>query len=162
MRRKFKEMKDLILRAVNDMGKDHQQYHYVNDIFETYFKEHVTKMQSIMADKLEEIEDEFLFILSQELNKYGQGKKKVEQLEAVVNTCNSKGFEKYKTQLLSVIGSNYEEMEMYTKSYSYFVRAGNHVMAMKMMNFVMRDAYSTEYDLFVTRLCFEFIIRHKE
>ena len=84
MRRKFTEMKAIIKKALIDLGERNQQS-YCADIFENYFKEHVVKMKSVFADKLEEIEDEFLYDLCCLLEKYGEPTRVVKQIESVVN-----------------------------------------------------------------------------
>ena len=98
MKRKFTEMKALIKKAIIDLGERKQQG-YASDIFDNYFKEHVVKMKTVFADKLDQIEDEYLYDLCCLLEKYGEPMRVIKQIEGVVNQCNSEGFRTYNQQL---------------------------------------------------------------
>lgn len=66
MRRRFKEMKDLIEKAINDLGAK-KEAELVVDIFEIYFKEHVLKMRG-SDDDIKLVEDDYLFKICELIN----------------------------------------------------------------------------------------------
>lgn len=69
MRRKNKEMKDLMRQAVDDLGKIGQKT-LVGDIFEIYFIEQVQKMRA-SSEEIAEFEDKYLYELCEMIYKYG-------------------------------------------------------------------------------------------
>ena len=160
MRRKFDEMKALIRQALIDLGERKQQG-LAADMFDNYFKEHVLKMQSLMADKLGEIEDEFLYELCCLLVKYGKSERSVQQLETVVDKCVSTGFIDYNRQLCREIAKLHMANQIYSRAYTCYLRGLDVDGAQRAMAEVMKEGYKTEYDLFVVRLCLEVLIRFK-
>jgi len=66
MRRRFKEMKELIEKAINDLGAK-KEAELVVVIFEIYFKEHVLKMRG-SDDDIKLVEDEYLYKLCTSIN----------------------------------------------------------------------------------------------
>ena len=83
MRRRFKELKDLIKKAITDLGSL-KQTKLLCDVFEVYFTEHVMKMRSSPAD-IKEVEDEFLYELCQLVHQYGEPVRVAQMLETVVS-----------------------------------------------------------------------------
>ena len=93
-------------------------------MFDIYFKEHVVKMQSVMADDLSQIEDDFLLELCMQVLKFGQPEKVASQLEAVVNSCKSAGFKVNNRHLCSELAQLYgKKLNRWTRAYTMSLRA---------------------------------------
>ena len=161
MRRRFDEMKDLIRKALTDLG-ELKQDNLVGDIFEIYFNEHVVKMRGTQAD-IEAVEDDFLFELCELVSKYGDKARVVSLLSNVASTCVSAKFNSHNQRVCSIVGSLHFEKQLFSKAYSYFLRANDLENAIKALKEVMKSGYKNEQDLYVARLCFEVLIRnHKD
>ena len=61
-----------------------------------------------------------------------------------------------------MISQLYQKEEIYSKAYSYSLRAKDVKNATIQIKNVMKNAYYSEYDLFVFRFCLEVIIRFKD
>lgn len=172
MRRKYNEMKQLIRQAMVDLGSRNQPA-YVSDFFDNYFKEHVLKMQSLMSDDLGQIEDDFLFDLSKLVLEHGKPERAIDQVEGVVNACSSDGFRAQNMALCRLLGDMYSKNQTFTKAYvsinglidtlqKMYLR-GMHLEGITAaMESTMKEAYKSEYDLFVGRLCLELLIRNSQ
>ena len=108
MRRKFTEMKDLIKKALIDLGQreNQKQQDLVADIFEIFYKEHVQKMRGSQAD-IDMCEDEYLYDLCMLLCKYGSAERTVAILESVTSGCVSNKFVPFNQKLCGTIGGIY-------------------------------------------------------
>jgi len=103
MRRKYKEMKDLIMQSVVTLGQKEKQ-DLTCEVFEMYYKEFIDKMKKSTEDaKLSQ--DEFLFNLCEQLYKYGESNRAVKNLELIVETCFSSNFTVYNQKLCGIIGN---------------------------------------------------------
>ena len=94
------------------------------------------------------------------INQFASLDKVISILVKVVQSCHSQDFKQFNGKLCLILGQRYMEKTLYTKAYSYFLRGGdvsNSVISMKQ---VMKSGYHGERDLFVTRLCLEFLVRN--
>ena len=69
----------------------------------------------------------------------------------------------YNFEICNIIGNKYVENQIYSKAYSYYLRANKLDNAILAIKHVMKSGYPGEQDLFVARLCFEVLVRnHKK
>ena len=62
-----------------------------------------------------------------------------------------------------MIAKLHQENKLYSKGYSFYLRANCIPEAVDCLKEVMKYAYESEHDLFPARLCFEVLIRnHKD
>jgi hypothetical protein len=104
-------------------------------------------------------EDEFLYNLCQLEYKYGEATRCASLLEKVASTCVSSGFVSYNAKVCAIVGSIYFQKELYSKAYSFYLRANDLKSAIKAIKEVMKSGYKGEQEMFVARLCFEVLIR---
>lgn len=158
MRRRVAEMQNLIEKAITDLGVLNQA-HLVGDIFEIYFNEHVVKMQSTVSD-LAEIENDFLFKITELVNQYAVEERAIAILERVVQKCVSGAFTQHNQKLCLMLGERFLNQKFFSKAYNFFLRGGDIDKAIVALKQVMKSGYYGEQDLFVIRLCLEVLVRN--
>ena len=105
MRRRFKEMRDLIKKAVDDLSQASQP-DLTCDVFEIYYNEHVLKMQGTGED-VSLIEDEYLFNLCTVIHQSGDKTRLSIILKSVASNCVSPGFVTYNHKICGLVGKIY-------------------------------------------------------
>lgn len=160
MRKRFTELKGLIKKAITDLGKL-DQTKLLCDVFDTYFLEHVIKYRSNAAE-VKEVEDEFLFEICQLINQYGEPIRVAQILEQVSTQCVSEDFIPFNQKICHMIGLIHQKNALYSKAYTYFLRANALKETIACMKVVMKNAYKSEIDLFPARLCLEVLIRNRK
>jgi nitrogen regulatory protein PII len=63
-------------------------------------------------------------------------------------------------EICNIIGEKYQDNLIWSRAYSYYVRANNLTNAINALKEVMKSGYNGEQDLFVTRLAFEVLVRN--
>jgi hypothetical protein len=106
MRRRFKEMKELIEKAINDLGAK-KEAELVVDIFEIYFKEHVLKMRG-SEDDIKLVEDEYLFKMCTLVHTHGNQQRVVSILVQVAQTCVSNEFVPFNQKICKIVADIYD------------------------------------------------------
>ena len=96
----------------------------IGDIFEIYFNEHVLKMRGSESD-IKTVEDEFLFQICSLLSQYGEKDKVSLLLQRVAATCVSEHWQEYNMKVCAIVGSINFEKQLYSKAYTYYLRAND-------------------------------------
>ena len=94
------------------------------------------------------------------MHKFGDKTRVTNILQTVAQTCVSSGFNVYNQRICGIVGNLYFEKSLFSKAYTFYLRANDIGLAIKALKNVMKAGYKGEQDLFVARLCFEVLIRN--
>jgi tetratricopeptide (TPR) repeat protein len=150
MRKREKEMRELIERAMNDLSNAEQK-DLVVDILEIYFVEHVKKVKDMEAV------DDFLVKICHFAMEKGDQKRAQGVFERIIAHSNNK-----RQEIAERLALSYKEEGIYSKAYKNYYKSRNETEICLCMEKIIEYGYESERDLFLTRACLDMLVKSKE
>lgn len=152
MKKKEAEYKALMRKAMEDLQR-YEQKDLIVDILEIYYVEHVKKSKDKCAV------DQYFFDLCKYAFAHGDQDKASKIIAVIVEFVKD---DVQTAELTQMIAKGYEDKQLHTRAYFYYLKNLDEVALIRCMQQVMRHGYDGEKDLFVARLVLELLARDKD
>eukprot|EP00347_Sterkiella_histriomuscorum_P016317 403353649 len=146
MRRKTEDMKKVIARGLQELAQ-HNQKDLLADLLETYYMEHVKKVNEV---------DDFFYEQLQFAFEHGDHSRMENLIERVIEFTRNE-----KKEFSRLLAQRYKSEKKYSLAYSYFLKSRDTDEVIECLEEVMKHGYKNEMDLFIARIQLDFIARYE-